>query len=444
MNKLSLNFTHNAKSLSSFSGLKIFDDLIHNLEFKNLVGVYLPKKERSSGFSSWNKFYALMLGLVSGFDCLDDFDYFGQDVLFNKLTNSPSSVTLGRFLRAFSSRNIEIIQNLLPSFSLTLRSKLEPNFKKIILTMDSSDHEQYGLKSEGVDFGYRKVRCLNSQNLFDDKGLCYGFKLRSGSTHSVVDGPEMLYNALKEIPDYVKKQFRADSAYSSMEVYNTCLNQKCNFVIALKENVWSSVLTKNRTHIKWRKTSLKFFESEACEIGSAIYPLKGLADGRSLLRVVFIRAKKVNPTKEDKYPYHYYAVVTDMGESEMSNEHILKFYRKRSQVENNIKDIKNGMDFHHFPCMSLKANNVWGLIGVMAYNLMRYASFGVKENGCFVKTTRKRLVTIAGEVISHARSIEIRLMHFALKEVEEARRRMNFVKVDVNRLRRGSSPSFKT
>ena len=53
-------------------------------------------------------------------------------------------------------------------------------------------------------------------------------------------------------------------------------------------------------------------------------------------------------------------------------------------------------------------------------------------------------MTIAGEVISHARSIEIRLMHFALKEVEEVRRRMNFVKVDVNRLRRGSSSSFKS
>jgi len=24
------------------------------------------------------------------------------------------------------------------------------------------------------------------------------------------------------------------------------------------------------------------------------------------------------------------------------------------------------MDFHHFPCMKLKANNVWGLIGVIA------------------------------------------------------------------------------
>ena len=74
--------------------------------------------------------------------------------------------------------------------------------------MDSSDHRQYGVKSEGVDFGYRKLPCLNSQNLFDDKGLCCGFKLRIGNTYSAVDAPEMLYQTLKVIPKDIKKQFR--------------------------------------------------------------------------------------------------------------------------------------------------------------------------------------------------------------------------------------------
>ena len=403
MNKLSINYTPFAKTLSSLSGLKIFDDLIQEFEIKNLVGIHLSQKERSSGFSSWNKFYAVILGFVAGFECLDDFDYFGNDPLFLKLTNSPSSITLGRFLRAFKPRKVELIQESIPSFGLALRKIYEPRVHKIILTIDSSDHEQYGFKSEGVDFGYRKFRCLNSQNVFDDKGICYGFKLRKGYTHSAADAPEIL-----------------------------------------KENVWSSVLTKNRRHIRWQKTRLQFFDSSNCEIGSCLYPLKGLAGGKSFLRVVFIRTKRLNPTKDDKHPYHYYAVVTDMNESEMSSENVLKFYRKRSQVENNIKDLKNGMDFHHFPCMSLKANNVWGLIGVIAYNLMRYASFAIKENGCFVKTTRKKLVTLAGEVITHARSIEVRMMKYVCNEVEAARRKMNFVIVDASRLKRGKFPGFKT
>lgn len=112
-------------------------------------------------------------------------------------------------------------------------------------------------------------------------------------------------------------------------------------------------------------------------------------------------------------------------------------------MENNIKDLQNGMDFHHFPCMSLKANHVWGIVSIIAYNLMRYTSFAVKENGCFVKTTRKKLVTIVGEVISHARSIEIRMMEYVLKEVEAIRRKMNFVTVDASRLKREKFPGFK-
>ena len=444
MNKLSINYTPFAKTISSFSGLKIFDDLAQKFEIKNLVGIHLPEKERERGFSSWNKFYAIILGFIAGFECLDDFDYFGEDPLFLKLTNSPSSITLGNFLRSFKPRKIALLQELIPSFGLAMRKIIEPNVYKIILTMDSSDHRQYGVKSEGVDFGYQKFPCLNSQNLFDEKGICYGFKVRKGNTHSAADAPEMLYSALKTIPSHIKKQFRADSAYSSSEIYNVCLNQNCNFVICLKENVWSSILAKNRRHIKWQKTRLQFFESDQCEIGSCIYPLKGLAGGKTFLRAVFIRTKRLNPTKEDKHPYHYYSVVTDMTESEMSSEHILKFYRKRSQVENNIKDLKNGMDFHHFPCMSLKANNVWGIIGVIAYNLMRYASFAIKENGCFVKTTRKKLVTIAGEVITHARSVEVRMMEYVYREVEAVRKKMNFVTVDASRLKRGKFPGFKT
>jgi transposase len=318
-----------------------------------------------------------------------------------------------------------------------MRMNLTPGLKKITLKMDASDHLQHGLKMEGVTFGYKKFRCLSSQMIFDDKGLCYGFKLRSGNTHSVVDGPEMLYKTLSVIPNDVEKLFIADSAYSSMEMYNTCLNQRCNFIICLKENTWAPILKNNHSHLKWKKTTLKFFESKNCQTASTLYYPKGLAGGTNCLRVVFIRTKNLSPQKGDKHAYHYYAVVTDISESRMNNEKILKNYRKRSQVENNIKDLKNGMDFHHFPTGKLKANNVWGVAGIIAYNLMRYTSFQIAgEGGCFLKTTRRRLVLIAGEIITHARSIEIRLMNYIYEEVCRIKAMINFVSTtDANRLR---------
>jgi len=63
----------------------------------------------------------------------------------------------------------------------------------------------------------------------------------------------MLYQALSRVLAGVQKFFRADSAYSSMEIYNTCLNQKTHFETALKENVWNSILEKNKRNLKWQK-----------------------------------------------------------------------------------------------------------------------------------------------------------------------------------------------
>lgn len=156
MNKISIKYTSIAKSLSSFSGLNLLDDLVHKFEIRNLLGGELPKKQRQRGFSSWNKFYAGILGFVAGADCLDDFDWYGNDPLFFKLTNSPSSETMGKFLRSFHPRKVEEIRKILPILALRIRLALEPKCYKIIFKMDSSDHQQYGKKQKKDDLDFNK------------------------------------------------------------------------------------------------------------------------------------------------------------------------------------------------------------------------------------------------------------------------------------------------
>lgn len=417
INKLSIKVTANAKTLSSFSGLHLFSDLISKFELHSLVGTYLPRKQRDRGFSSFQKLYSGVLGFIAGAECLDDFDWLGHDPLFKDMTGSPSSVTMGKFLRLFSVRQIEQIRNLLPSLAFKMRLWLQPDLYKIVFKMDGTLHEQYGEKMEGVEWNYKNFKGLSSQNLFDDKGLCYGFALRNGAAHSSVGAVEMMENAFKVVPKSIQKFYVADAAYANENVYNCLLNNNVNFCICLPEIVWGSLLKNYGNKITWHKTRIRFFDSNKCEVGDIVYPKKGLSMGRKFLRVVFIRTinKKAEPGEN---PYRVYAIVTNMSNAEMTNENVVQFYRKRAQVENNIKDLKNGMDFHHFPCQSLKANHVWGLMGIIAYNLMRMVSFTIyPRTGCFIRTTRRRLVTLAGEIIKHARSIEIRMMDYLAKEV---------------------------
>jgi len=437
MRKLSLKYTRSAKTLTSFSGLNIFSDLFHKFEIQALIHSYLPDKKRKSGWKSSDKFFCGVMGFVAGTQCLDDFDWLGNDPLFREMTDAPSSVTMRKFLHQFSPRQIEQLRNTLPAQAMRQRLWLEPKLHKIVFRLDATTHEQYGNKMEGVEWNYKKIKCLSSQMLFDDKGFCYGFNLRAGAVHTSVGAIEMLENTFNVVPKDVKKYLVADSGYANLDMYNHLITKKAHFAICLGEMVWGSLLKKYGNKITWRKTKMKFFDSQKCELGTCLYPLKGLAEKRSHLRVVFIRAKKIKIESGDNHPYHYYAIATDLSSAEMNDEHIIRFYRKRAIVENNIKDLKQGMDFYHFPCQKLQANNVWGVMGIMAYNLMRTVSFTVSKNGCFVDTVRRKVVMMAGEFIKSARYLEIRLMDYLLKEVEKLRMILCglFFEIDKDRLR---------
>lgn len=97
---------------------------------------------------------------------------------------------------------------------------------------------------------------------------------------------------------------------------------------------------------------------------------------------------------------------------------VIKFYRGRSNAENFIKDLKYGMDFKHFPCQLMSKNIAWGLMGVFAYNLMRFASFSIDKRGCFLKRVRIKMVYIASEIKKGQRKIKLRFNNNQFKEVQ--------------------------
>lgn len=247
----------------------------------------------------------------------------------------------------------------------------------------------------------------------------------------------MMENAFNVVPKDITKYLVADSGYASLDIYNHLIIKEVNFAICLGEQVWGALLKNYGSKITWQKTRLKFFDSEKCEMGSILYPLKGLAKKRSHLRVVFIRAKRKIIKAGDNHPYHYYAIITDMESCEMNDEHLIRFYRKRAIVETNIKDLKQGLDFYHFPCQKLNANRVWGQMGIIAYNLMRLVSFSISRNGCFINTVRKKIIMIADELVKHARYIKIRLMDYLAREVEKIKMILNrlYFEIDKDRLR---------
>ena len=353
------------KVLSPYGGLVYFNDMVSKLKFQEKLSDILPRV----GKKQFQKFKSLLMGFICGLDSIDDLSTLRQDRLFSELTDGAcADSTMGDFLRAFSDRQIEQLNELLFKMAAEMRKFFFDREDFIIYSSDSTPNEQCGNKMEGLGWNYKKQWGLDTLGIYDHHGLHYGMDVRAGGTYSSNGNSLLLGNILKGTDKSLKRFFHGDSAFSNKDHYNTCLNSNCKFVMALSELSWGMLL---KGDLDWKKTDLEFFNSKSCELAQCHYYIKGLSGGKKSLRVVLIRAK-VERGQQDFFSsgYKHYAWVTNVGEHEklpvmkkrrfrgkrgamreellgyelMSGtmENIINFYRSRGNTENFIKEEKYG------------------------------------------------------------------------------------------------------
>lgn len=80
------------------------------------------------------------------------------------------------------------------------------------------------------------------------------------------------------------------------------------------------------------------------------------------------------------------------------------------------------MDLKHFPCLKLKANFAYGLIAMIAHNLLRWVAKVEKpDKPQFAKKLRRRFVFIPGKVVTHARRTVLKVNAKFYEEVMRLR-----------------------
>ena len=413
---------------SSNSGLFLLNKYWKALRLSRKFKELLPRKKKKRGLEQISKLKALVFSFAVGNDSLSDLDQINQDKLFREVIGGNcSSTSMGDFLRNFGNRHVDRFQEKLVESVVELRMALYPNDRKFIITMDSTPHEHYGKKMEGLAWNYKDMWCLDSQNAYDQYGFSYLFNLRPGNTFSGKESELWVHELFKKIPKSMDRWFRADSAYSKHVMFKALIAKDVSFAIALNSMIGSYVRKKNKHLLSWKKSKLNFFDSNKCEVAMGLYPIKKLGT----LRVVFIRAPKEyeqlnlleNPNEDG---YRYYSIITNVSSHDLSDEGVIDFYRQRATAENYIKEQKYGYDFLNFPCRRLRSNQVFGLAGTLAHNLMRGLSLMMEQKeknikgkdgkrrrvtqlGYFSKKIRNNLIKIAGKVTCSARKLKLRV-----------------------------------
>ena len=426
------------KHLSSYGGLFLARTLLDELGLGHRVVGYLPKTLKKN-LDTTDKFEALLFGFILGNDHLDDWDESNQDIAIKSVQERTfGSKCLGDYLRSFSGLDLTELRREMINLSFLLRQKLGFHSPRFILDIDSSVHQQYGRKMEGVEYCYKKHLALDSIVAFDELGLPYWHDVRPGSTYTSNGCGQIIHEIFARMPIQNRKErrevrriVRGDSGFFTSEFFNACKAKNAGFVCAAKKTDW--VKDKIWRIKNWTPQNpddpkrILTTGARECEIGHISYHTKGY---KGYLRLVVIRAKK--PREKgviytDYTEYDYYAFVTNMGLHEFSDVELIKLYRERGNGENMIKEQKYGFDLKHFPCQKLMANKAFGLIASFAYGLTRFLALssptkkktkdGIKEIVHFAKKLRNRCLLIPAQVIHHAGSATFKFHYDHYREV---------------------------
>jgi len=482
-----INIIPTDEKLTEAAGLGTFIEIFDQSGLKEEFIRALPERSSPRSLGSYRLALNMIAGFIYGFDTLDDFDDFeteeGIKALFGEA--SPKGRTLGDFLRDFEAEHLERLNQFLSHMSWAMTASLQKNLpdsykpKSVVLDIDSTAHPQSGNKIEGVAYNYKNQWCLDSQEVMNQLGFCHSYDLRPGNTKSGVGSAKQLSDVLLDGRTQVEKKIkgdvfvRGDSAYCNQDNIKICLERGALFTFTAHDGTtdWKDLMEKTGcdwqpwvytkqeiqksqergqelptievTRIYWTP---KWSEKEQAKL---VFPI---VIKRTLDKEKFEEIRKKNEQvrmfhddgymKED--PWDYYAVVSNFP-LDLSTEKVVEnssrsgkikrysiqevflHHQKRGNMENFIRESKNGYDLKHFPCLKLKANHAYGMLAMVAHNLLRWVALMMKpEKPQFAKKLRKRFVFAAGKVIKHARQVCLKIVRHAFKEVMKLREAWGF------------------
>jgi len=103
------------------------------------------------------------------------------------------------------------------------------------------------------------------------------------------------------------------------------------------------------------------------ELGSMVYK----PGWSKALRFYIVVKRTLIKDKKGNDTWKYYGVVTNWNLFRANLQTIMEFHQKRGNSENFIKEQKWAYDLLHFPMQKLHANHAYGLLAMVAHNLLR-------------------------------------------------------------------------
>lgn len=394
-------------NLSSDGGLLLLKEFYHKLGVKALLKKHFHTTDSASfRIHKDHENLLQMLYQITGAYFQDDHaDSLRNDPVLNAVigkTTLASQPTLSRFHNRMDTQSLEQLEEIQRIFRRRVYSVEKP--EHILFDLDSTLLAAYGTQ-EGEAFnyhyqahGYHPLLCFDGLT-----GDLLKVELRPGTQYCSKGAAAFMLPLLEEFQrDYPETALfaRGDSGFATDELYSLFETNGTSYVIRLKENPVLRRLAEALDSELYDLTQ-EDTVSYAVVYGEFMYKASSWEYPR---RVV---CKVEKPCGQMLHMHTF--VVTNM---DSAPEDLIRFYCKRGQMENFIKECKSGFDMSYVSSSSMIVNANRVQIHALAYNLFnwfRRLALPESMRKDRIDTVRLKLLKLAARIVSSARYVFFKL-----------------------------------
>jgi len=408
-----LDTTFDDDRLVPDAGLILPATLAHHLRLGQLVDEYLDLGAKPGRANVGDKVLTLVMSALAGGDHIDHANALRAGDTGRVLGfRVKAASTLGTFLRSFRWGHVRQLDRV--SRELLARAwgaGAGPGDGPLTIDLDSTICETYGLQKQGArHHGYSGARGYHPLlAVAAGTGDVLMARLREGRAHSGRSAGHFLRETVSRVRHAGatgQLTMRADSGFYSHSVVAMCRRLQVRYSVTVRQHTGLRALIEAIPEEAW--TAIPYWIDGGADVAETVYT--PFADQKGAVPVRLI-VRRVRPTPGSQlsffttYAFHAFITDRDGDTLELEADH-----RRHAEVENAIRDLKEGVGLNHLPSGRFAANGAWLAIAVMAHDLARWtARLGLDEGIVTTRTLRRQLFGLPGRLTRSARMVTLHL-----------------------------------
>jgi hypothetical protein len=402
-----LGTLHRTKVTAS-AGLALLMTFAHDIGLDGeLDRRFSHLKRRQRGYSVSAKVLSFLQMIIKGGDRLNDLDLLRADPgLLNllRMEGVPRPNTLAELARRFRRRDLHRLGEI--GMRLAVRALATHKVKRLVVDIDSTLVASEMRIAERTYEGFRGFNPMVGMVRGGGLNLAAFSLFRPGNAAPQSHNLSLVRKITRYLRDHLPLcplYVRSDSAGYNHRLMRYCDGAGIGFVIAGRDSeAMPQIIRRIRRWERLRGSRGKE------EVGEAIHFVGPEKEGAAY-RLIVVRRRNDQRALFPEFEYSYRFYVTN---TLWDRHKVVRFYRKRGDAENVIRELKEGFGADHILSEEFLAAAVFFQLQLLAYNLVQVFKAVYLDRSWWplrIKQLRYRLLNIAGVVIRHARKTVLRL-----------------------------------